>query len=163
MLEIGNWTVSLTTNDKQRVLTLGHQGWNDLYSLCRVGMEYYLPNDDNNDNDNIYVFIEVIADLSIVQDIKYTIIHIKYTIIHVHRIQVCRRKNKIAPCDKISIPDIHASRCYHIKIKWHGQSTWANMCDDVHAPAYTHAHVPLLSNRASRLFLELRITGYHSF
>ena len=27
----------------------GHQGWNDLHSLCRIGMEYYLLNiDDNN-------------------------------------------------------------------------------------------------------------------
>ena len=24
---------------KQRVLTPGHQGWNDLHSLCRIGME----------------------------------------------------------------------------------------------------------------------------
>ena len=41
--------------DKQRFLTPGHQGWNDLHRLCRIGMEYYLPNNDNNsnnDNDN---------------------------------------------------------------------------------------------------------------
>ena len=39
--------------DKQRVLTPGHQGWNDLHSLCRIGMEYYLlNNDDNNNNDD---------------------------------------------------------------------------------------------------------------
>ena len=41
---------------KQRVLTPGHQGWNDLHSLCRIGMEYYLlnnnNNNDNNDNNN---------------------------------------------------------------------------------------------------------------
>ena len=39
---------------KQRVLTPGHQGWNDLHSLCRIGMEYYLlnNNDDNNNNSN---------------------------------------------------------------------------------------------------------------
>ena len=38
---------------KQRVLTPGHQGWNDLHSLCRIGMEYYLLNDnDNNDDDD---------------------------------------------------------------------------------------------------------------
>ena len=46
----------LTQFDKQRVLTPGHQGWNDLHSLCRIGMEYYLLNDNNNDynddNDN---------------------------------------------------------------------------------------------------------------
>ena len=30
--------------NKQRVLTPGHQGWNDLHSLCRIGMEYYLLN-----------------------------------------------------------------------------------------------------------------------
>ena len=40
------------SHDKQRVLTPGHQGWNDLHSLCRIGMEYYLLNDNNNDNDN---------------------------------------------------------------------------------------------------------------
>ena len=38
--------------DKQRVLTPGHQGWNDLHSLCRIGMEYYLLNNNNSDNNN---------------------------------------------------------------------------------------------------------------
>ena len=38
---------------KQRFLTPGHQGWNDLHSLCHIGMEYYLlKNDDNNDDDD---------------------------------------------------------------------------------------------------------------
>ena len=37
---------------KQWVLTPGHQGWNDLHSLCRIGMKYYLLNNNNNDNDN---------------------------------------------------------------------------------------------------------------
>ena len=37
---------------KQRVLTPGHQGWNDLHSLCRIGMEYYLLNNDDNNNDD---------------------------------------------------------------------------------------------------------------
>ena len=36
--------------NKQRVLTPGHQGWNDLHSLCRIGMGYYLLNDDDNNN-----------------------------------------------------------------------------------------------------------------
>ena len=41
--------------NKQRFLTPGHQGWNDLHRLCRIGMEYYLPNNDNNsNNDNNY-------------------------------------------------------------------------------------------------------------
>ena len=26
--------------------------WNDLHSLCRIGMEYYLLNDNNNNNNN---------------------------------------------------------------------------------------------------------------
>ena len=34
--------------NKQRFLTPGHQGWNDLHSLCRIGMEYYLLNNDDN-------------------------------------------------------------------------------------------------------------------
>ena len=38
--------------NKQRVLTPGHQGWNDLHSLCRIGMKYYLLNDNDNDNNN---------------------------------------------------------------------------------------------------------------
>ena len=42
----------ITFADKQRVLTPGHQGWNDLHSLCRIGMEYYLLNNDDNDNNN---------------------------------------------------------------------------------------------------------------
>ena len=33
-------------------LTPGHQGWNDLHSLCRIGMEYYLLNNDNDDDDD---------------------------------------------------------------------------------------------------------------
>ena len=39
-------------DNKQRVLTPGHQGWNDLHSLCRIGMGYYLLNDNNNNNNN---------------------------------------------------------------------------------------------------------------
>ena len=50
------WSVSkeftLQLEYKQRFLTPGHQGWNDLHRLCRIGMEYYLPNNDNNNNDN---------------------------------------------------------------------------------------------------------------
>ena len=46
-------SVGFICTDKQRVLTPGHQGWNDLHSLCRIGMEYYLlNNDDNNDDDD---------------------------------------------------------------------------------------------------------------
>ena len=44
--------VGNTIGDKQRVLTPGHQGWNDLHSLCRIGMEYYLLNNDDNSNNN---------------------------------------------------------------------------------------------------------------
>ena len=33
-------------------MTPGHQGWNDLHSLCRIGMEYYLLNNDDNNNNN---------------------------------------------------------------------------------------------------------------
>ena len=44
--------------NKQRVLTPGHQGWNDLHSLCHIGMEYYLLNDNNNDDDDGILFIE---------------------------------------------------------------------------------------------------------
>ena len=42
---------------KQRFLTPGHQGWNDLHSLCRIGMEYYLL---NNDDHNIIYWIMII-------------------------------------------------------------------------------------------------------
>ena len=45
-------------NNKQRFLTPGHQGWNDLHSLCRIGMEYYLLN--NDDNNIIYWIIMII-------------------------------------------------------------------------------------------------------
>ena len=38
--------------NKQRFLTPGHQGWNDLHRLCRIGMEYYLPKNDNNINNS---------------------------------------------------------------------------------------------------------------
>ena len=43
---------------KQRFLTPGHQGWNDLHSLCRIGMEYYLLN--NDDNNIIYWIMMII-------------------------------------------------------------------------------------------------------
>ena len=43
--------------NKQRFLTPGHQGWNDLHSLCRIGMEYYLLNNDDN---NIIYWIMLI-------------------------------------------------------------------------------------------------------
>ena len=39
-------------DNKQRVLTPGHQEWNDLHSLCRIGMEYYLLNNDDDNNNN---------------------------------------------------------------------------------------------------------------
>ena len=48
----------LTYYDKQRFLTPGHQGWNDLHSLCRIGMEYYLLN--NDDNNIIYWIMMII-------------------------------------------------------------------------------------------------------
>ena len=49
----GSWIFFGTQGmNKQRVLTPGHQGWNDLHSLCRIGMEYYLLNDNNNDDNN---------------------------------------------------------------------------------------------------------------
>ena len=44
--------VSFTFVYKQRFLTPGHQGWNDLHSLCRIGMEYYLLNNNDNNNNN---------------------------------------------------------------------------------------------------------------
>ena len=37
---------------KQRFLTPGHQGWNDLHRLCRIGMEYYFSNNNNNNNND---------------------------------------------------------------------------------------------------------------
>ena len=44
-IRLGSWS------HKQWVLTPGHQGWNDLLSLCRIGMEYYSLNDNNNDDE----------------------------------------------------------------------------------------------------------------
>ena len=45
-------SLSQNITDKQRVLTPGHQGWNELHSLCRIGMEYYLLDDDDDDDDD---------------------------------------------------------------------------------------------------------------
>ena len=53
-----NWNDDITTQHKQRFLTPGHQGWNDLHSLCRIGMEYYLLN--NDDNNIIYWIMMII-------------------------------------------------------------------------------------------------------
>ena len=47
----------MNNEHKQRFLTPGHQGWNDLHSLCRIGMEYYLL---NNDDHNIIYWIMMI-------------------------------------------------------------------------------------------------------
>ena len=47
------------SDNKQRFLTPGHQGWNDLHSLCRIGMEYYLLN--NGDNNIIYWIMMIIT------------------------------------------------------------------------------------------------------
>ena len=49
---------TINISDKQRFLTPGHQGWNDLHSLCRIGMEYYLLN--NDDNNIIYWIMMII-------------------------------------------------------------------------------------------------------
>ena len=59
---------------KQRFLTPGHQGWNDLHSLCRIGMEYYLLN--NDDNNIIYwiMMIIMIMMMIIIMIIMMTII-----------------------------------------------------------------------------------------
>ena len=48
--EVGNELHAIVPqiDDKQRFLTPGHQGLNDLHSLCRIGMEYYLLNNDDN-------------------------------------------------------------------------------------------------------------------
>ena len=50
--------VATKVTNKQRFLTPGHQGWNDLHSLCRIGMEYYLLN--NDDNNIIYWIMMII-------------------------------------------------------------------------------------------------------
>ena len=52
VLSGGLVTPTTTIEYKQRVLTPGHQGWNDLHSLCRIGMEYDLLNYNNNNNDD---------------------------------------------------------------------------------------------------------------
>ena len=49
---------------KQRFLTPGHQGWNDLHSLCRIGMECYLLNTD--DNNIIYWIMMIIMMMMII-------------------------------------------------------------------------------------------------
>ena len=54
-----HWRIPCITSwAKQRFLTPGHQGWNDLHSLCRIGMEYYLLN--NDDNNIIYWIMMII-------------------------------------------------------------------------------------------------------
>ena len=50
--------LAFTYDNKQRFLTPGHQGWNDLHSLCRIGMECYLLN--NDDNNIIYWIMMII-------------------------------------------------------------------------------------------------------
>ena len=54
----------VTYSNKQRFLTPGHQGWNDLHSLCRIGMEYYLLN--NDDNNIIYWIMMIIMMMMII-------------------------------------------------------------------------------------------------
>ena len=52
------WENPWYKTNQQRVLTPGHQGWNDVHSLCRIGMEYYLLN--NDDNNIIYWVMMII-------------------------------------------------------------------------------------------------------
>ena len=61
---------SLQKGNKQRFLTPGHQGWNDLHSLCRIGMEYYLLN--NDDNNIIYWIMMIIMMMIIIMIIMMT-------------------------------------------------------------------------------------------
>ena len=73
--------------DKQRVLTPGHQGGNDLHSLCRIGMVNYLLNDDddhddnnnnnnnNNDNNNNNNYNNAVAEISIRGDFFFKNYH----------------------------------------------------------------------------------------
>ena len=56
--------------NKQRFLTPGHQGWNDLHSLCRIGMECYLLN--NDDNNIIYWIMMIIMIMIIIMIIMMT-------------------------------------------------------------------------------------------
>ena len=57
------------SGNKQRFLTPGHQGWNDLHSLCRICMEYYLLNNDDN---NIIYWIMMIMMMIIMMIIMMT-------------------------------------------------------------------------------------------
>ena len=50
--KLSKWLKLIEACDKQRVLSPGYQRWNDLYSLCRIDMEHYLLNNDDNDNNN---------------------------------------------------------------------------------------------------------------
>ena len=67
-----------TYDHKQRFLTPGHQGWNDLHSLCRIGMEYYLLNNDDN---NIIYWITMIIIIMMMIIIMMTIMIIGTTTI----------------------------------------------------------------------------------
>ena len=60
--------------NKQRFLTPGHQGWNDLHSLCRIGSKYYLLN--NDDNNIIYWIMMIIMIMMMIMIIMMTMMMI---------------------------------------------------------------------------------------
>ena len=130
----------LSLADKQRVLTPGHQGWNDLHSLCRIGMEYYLLN--NDDNNIIYWIMMILIIIMMMMIIMMTMMIIGTTTIMIMIIVITTTltmtimkmimiKTAQTPCRSL-----YKDRRIQNKIAWYN---WYNR-DDVMLILYEMLH-----------------------
>ena len=126
--------------NKQRVLTPGHQGWNDLHSLCRIGMEYYLLN--NDDNNIIYWIMMILIIMMMMMIIMMTMMIIGTTTIMIMIIIITTTltmtimkmimiKTAQTPCQSL-----YKDRRIQNKIAWYN---WYNR-DDVMLILYEMLH-----------------------
>ena len=119
---------------KQRFLTPGHQGWNDLHSLCHIGIEYYLLN--NDDNNIIYwmMMIIIMTMMIIITTIMMTMMIIGTTTIMIMIIIITTTLTMTI----MIMLRLHASHCIRIlnKIVWYN---WYNR-DDIMLILYEMLH-----------------------
>ena len=103
------------TRNKQRFLTPGHQGWNDLHSLCRIGMEYYLLN--NDDNNIIYWIMMIIMIMIMIMIIMMTMMIIGTATIMIMIIIITTTLTMtIMKMIMIKTAQTHASHCMRIGV-----------------------------------------------
>ena len=140
---------------KQRFLTPGHQGWNDLHSLCRIGMEYYLlnnndnNNNNNNNNNNMMMIMIIIIRMMTMMIIGTTTIMIMIIIITTALTMTIMKmimiKTAQTPCQSL-----YKDRHIQNKIAWYN---WYNR-DDVMLILYEMLHMCSITHTQRRCKFE---------